>query len=194
MPSRPPRRQGGPPEGAVADDPGAQQGCRLGVGEDLGQGVGVGLVDDGELGVAPVGVPTGEGGRQAEVLVAATAEPARPARVAEPRDPDALADGEPRRTGAQLVDHADDLVTGRHIGATRGEIALGQVEVGPAHPAHRHPHAQLARSGMGLGTFDERERAVVDRPGAADDPRSHRLPQASLDHHRTWTPWPSSAT
>ena len=39
--------QVGPPQGAVADDPGAQQGRRLHVVEPVGQRVGVGLVDHG---------------------------------------------------------------------------------------------------------------------------------------------------
>ena len=88
------RRQRGPTQRAVADDPGAQQRRRLGIVEHLGQGVGVALVDDRQLGVAAVGIPPGERRGDAQVLGAAPAEPAAPAGPAQPGDADALADVE----------------------------------------------------------------------------------------------------
>jgi hypothetical protein len=71
-----------PAQGAIADDPGAQQRCRLGIAEDLGEGIGIVLVDDRELGVAAVDVPSRERRGDAQVLVAAPAEAATPARSA----------------------------------------------------------------------------------------------------------------
>ena len=58
----------GPLQGAVADDAGAEQRRDLDVVERLGERVGVGLVDHGVLGVAPVDVPAGEARVEAEVL------------------------------------------------------------------------------------------------------------------------------
>ena len=48
--------------------------------------------------------------------------------------------------GTQRVDDADDLVAGDDVGAVDGEVAFGDVEVGPAHPARRHPHPDLTRA------------------------------------------------
>src|SRR5215813_9477794 len=101
-------RQRRPLERPVPDDAGTQQGRHLVVAVRGGQRVGVVLVDDGELGVAAVGIPSGEGGGEAQVLVAADAEATDAARVAQPGDADALADLEPPGPGTERVDRADD--------------------------------------------------------------------------------------
>src|SRR5258708_35306380 len=93
-PAGPQRRSA---KGSVADDAGAEQRCRFGIGEDIRQAVYVLLVGDGKFRIASVGVPAGELRPDAEVLVAALTEPADAARPAQPRDSNSLSDTEPLR-------------------------------------------------------------------------------------------------
>ena len=130
---------------SIPDDPGAEQRRGVLVVEPVGQRVRVALVDDGPFGVAAVVVPSREPGRDAQVLVAAHAEATHAAGVAQPRDPDAVADREPRRARAARVDSTDDLVTGHDTEPPRLQVALGEVEIGPADAAHADRDADLAR-------------------------------------------------
>ena len=169
-PSRPPVRHRGAVEGAVPDDPGAQEGRRLLVVERVGQRVRVGLVDDRELRVAPVVVPPGEARGHAEVLVPSSAEPAGTAGVAEPRDADAIAEGEAGRTDATRHHPADDLVTGHDRRPVGREVALGHVQIGAADPAHGHLHQHLGRCRFGHGPLDRPQRPAHRRGPAARPP------------------------
>src|SRR5918994_2116209 len=147
--SVPPRssaaRATGPPQGAVADDAGTQERCRVLVVEAVGHLVGVGLVDDGPLGVAAVRVPAGEARIGTQVLAPAPAPAAAAAGVAQPGDAGPMPRSEAAAPGADGIDGADDLVARHGRRAVRGEVALGQVEVGPAYAAGRYPHPDLAR-------------------------------------------------
>ncbi len=150
-----PRSQRRAPESAVADDAGTEQRGCLGVGEHVGDLVGVPLVDDRELAVAAVGVPTCEPWRGAEVLVAAPAEPAHAARGAQPGDPHALTLGEAPGVPA-LCDHVPDhLVAWDDTGAARGEVALHEVKVRSADPADMHLHEDLMRPWLRDRALDE---------------------------------------
>ena len=68
--------------------------------------------------------------------------------------------------GPQAVDDPDDLVARDHVGAVYGQVTLRHVQVGPTHPAHRHPHQYLSGAGLGKGPVHEPQRALVDRGGA----------------------------
>ena len=158
MPRRPPGGSCGPAQRAEADDPGAQQRGRRLVVEGVGQPVGEGLVDHGQLGVAAVVVPAGEARLEAEVLVAAEAEAARAVGAAQPGDADPLAHREPLGAGPAPVDPAHDLVAGHDVAAMGGQVALDHVQVGPAHAAGADPDPDLARSGLGIGPLAEHQR------------------------------------
>ena len=159
---------------AVADDPRAEERCGRHVVETVGQEVGVGLVDEGELGVAPVDVPAGEARVEAEVLPAGGAEATAPAGVGEPRDADALSLPPAGATRPDRVDGADHLVAGRHQVAVRRQVALGQMQVGPAHPAGEDPEADLPGSRLGHRPFESDQRRAVHGSGAVDGPCRHR--------------------
>src|SRR5881227_3273944 len=101
--------------------------------------VGEGCWDGGEFGVATVGVPAGVAGLWAEVLSTAEAELAVPAGVSQPRDADTVADGElVAALGAEPGDLADHLVSWDHSRSVHRKVALGDVQIGAAHPARVH--------------------------------------------------------
>ncbi len=161
------------PQRAVPDDPGAQQ-RRGRLVVELGRdGVREGLVDHGVLRVTAVGIPPGELGLDAQVLVAPQAEAAPATRVAQPGDADSITGREARRRRPAPLDQPDDLVTGDDARPARREVPFRQVEVRPAHAAGPHPYEDLGRAGDRHRVLDECERAGVDRPGAADGPGPH---------------------
>jgi hypothetical protein len=88
--------------------------------EGRGNRVGVVLVDHDVLGVTTVNVPTGEGGRRAEVLATGEAVTALATGSREPRRPHAVALGEALRAVAEFVDDADDFVTRDYERTSRG--------------------------------------------------------------------------
>ncbi len=165
--------QVGEAQGAVPDDPGAEERRGGDVVESLGDEVGVGLVDENEFGVAAVEVPTGEARSEAEVLPPRDAEAAPPARGGEPRHADALSFPPACAARPDGVDDAHDLVARRDQVATRREIALGQMQVGSAHPAGEDPDADLAGSGLGHRPPEPEKRRSIHRSGAVDGPRRH---------------------
>lgn len=177
-----PRRYVGPAQRPEADDPRTQQRSRLLVREGVGQAIGEALIDNSVLGVATVGVPTGEPRRQTQVLVAALAEATCPACAPQPGDADAFSDREPRGAFAELLDDPDDLMAGDDIRCAWREIPFGEVQVGPADPAH-HPDAHLAHPRLGHRPVDRDHRPGVDRPRLSYDPSPHDgRPSRGGDH------------
>ena len=157
----------------IADDPRAQQRSRLLVREGVRQSVRVPLVDHRGLRVASVGIPTREARAHAQVLVAPQAESTATVGMPEPSDARPVPDGEPLGAAPHGVNPADDLVTGHHPRVVGREVALGQMEVGAAHPAHGDPHPNLARAWFGHVAVDESQRPARDGSRALDDPRPH---------------------
>src|SRR6266851_6053638 len=125
------------------------------------------------VGVAAVGIPAGEARVEAEVLGSAPAEAAYPARVPEPRDPRPIPDREALGARAQSINRPDHLVARDDLRPVRGQVSLGQVQIGSAHAAHRHPEPYLTWPRRRRGTVDPAERAAIDRAGGLDDPGAH---------------------
>src|SRR6202041_3939822 len=91
--------------------------------------------DGSEFGVAAVGVPTGVAGFRAQVLVAASTVLADSAGVPQPGDPHPVTDAElVAGFGADLDNFPDHLVSGRDMLPVHRKVALGDVQVGAAHP------------------------------------------------------------
>ena len=101
-------------------------------------------------------------------------EPARPTGVGQPRDADPGAFAEADAVGSDVVDDPDHLMTGNDEMTFGGEISFGEVEVGAAHAAHRHPHSDLPASGDRTGATDALQGFRVDGSRRVDSPRLHR--------------------
>jgi hypothetical protein len=136
------------------------------VREVAGEAVGVVLVDYRRLGISPVAVPAGEERKEAKVLGAALTEPALPAGVPEPRDADSLTDDKAMGALSDLLDDADDLVSGNHPGALGGQVPLDEVEIGAANGTGCDRNGDLSWPGRRLGPLEEPEGPRLDRPRA----------------------------
>ena len=169
----PARRQRCPAQRPVADDPGAQQRCRLLVVEAGRERVGEALVDHGMLGVPAVGVPAGERGATHRF-----SSPRRQKRHSPhvPRS-HAMPMRSPTANRVAAAPTASTIPTTSWPGTTRGrgaQVALGQVQIGPAHAARRAPAPgpRPARA-RGAASSTSEQRPVVDRSGPPHDPRPH---------------------
>ncbi len=168
------RWQGGPAQRAVADDPGAEQRRQGHVLQALGESVGEGGRYGRVLRVAAVRVPAGVLGARAQVLGPAQAVRARPVGTAQPRDAHPVTDREAAHPGPEPGHRADDLVPRRHPGAAHRQIALGDMEVGAAHPARAHVHEQFVIPRAGQRLLHQPEDTRLDGPRFGHGPRAHR--------------------
>lgn len=156
----------GHPQRAPADQPGAQEGRRR-------DRVQARVERDGEGGLgqemareAAVAGAAGEAGGVAEVLAPRLAVGAVPAGMPEPGHADPHARSRRRHARADRLDAPDDLVS-RHDGVDGlGQVAVDDVDVGPADRAGLDPDAQLARPGV-------RVRTLLRDEGRTDLPQDH---------------------
>src|SRR5207248_8189452 len=139
----------GEPQGAVADQPGAEQRRRLDIAECGRDRKAVALVGDGQLGIAPIDLIAGEAGLIAEVLISAPAVFTSPASPAEPGHPDPVADLEAVDPGSGLGHRADDLVTGHQRQLRPRQLAVENVQIGATHGAGVDLDLHLSRAGRG---------------------------------------------
>src|SRR4029453_6781225 len=81
----------------VADDAGAEQRSKVLIVDACRQGVSERLVNEAEVGVAAVRVPSGKSRRDAEILCTAAAKPAASVGAAKTRDTHPVTDRKPPR-------------------------------------------------------------------------------------------------
>ncbi len=161
------------PQRPVADHAGAQErGCLL-IGKAVGDRVDEIGRGDHHLGKAAVGVLPGEAGVRAQVLLATTAVIAPAAGPMEPRHAHPLVQLDLGYALAHGIDRADDLVPRHDRQAGQRYLALGQVQVGVAHPAGQHPQPHLARSGLGHRQVGRLQWVLLGGPGRPQDHRPH---------------------
>jgi hypothetical protein len=152
----------GSAERAVSDDSGTEERRRLEVAQSGRQPHRERLGHRHRVGVPAVDRPPGELGSDAQVLLAANAELAAPTRPVQPRDADAIADGERHTPVAQGVNDADDLMTRDDGERRQREVTLDDMQIGAATSAcgHSEPHAAVRR--LGERTVDGNERSGRD--------------------------------
>jgi hypothetical protein len=63
--------------------------------------------------------------------------------MSQPRGADSVAERKASRLRTERVDDADDLMSGNDEWTTRREVALGEVEIGPADAARTDPQSKL---------------------------------------------------
>lgn len=91
----------------------------------------------------------------------------------QPRHADAITDSEPARLRSERIDLADDLVAWGDRPTLGSEIALSEVQIGPADTADHNADPHLPRSWLRYRTLDELQRVTGDRPRTVDDPSPH---------------------
>ena len=104
------------------------------VGYPRGDRVGEVLMDDCELSITPVDVVPRKEGVGAQVLPVGGAELTLAAGAVEPGDPHPLPEVETVGPTPQVLDHADDLVTGGQWRLVGGQLSLDDVEIGATDP------------------------------------------------------------
>jgi hypothetical protein len=134
-------------QGAVADQPGAQQRRGRDIIEFGRDRETVALVGDGQLGIAAIDLVAGEPRAVAQILMAAAAVLADATGPAEPWHADPVADREPVGIGSTVHDHADDFVTGHQRQLRVAQFAVEDVQIGPADGTGLDRDQQLPRSG-----------------------------------------------
>ena len=82
--------------------------------------------------------------------------------------------GKPCAHRPEPLHPAHDLVAGRHEVARWLEVALGEVQIRPAHPARADADEQLVRARRRHRAFDPAKRRALDGPGMPHHPGEHR--------------------
>jgi hypothetical protein len=155
-------RKLGPKKRAIADDSRAEEGRRLHVGERVRDRIHVILIRNDIRCKATFHVPTSEGGRGTEVLTPSSAIAANSTGAREPRHANALSNAKACRAISKLVDYSNNFVTRRHEGVLRREIALGQVQIGPADTTRPHRDPKLRRTRYWHLALHLSKRVLVD--------------------------------
>src|SRR5215469_1582954 len=120
-------------QGAVADQSGAHQRRGLDISIAPVDRKAIPLIGNGELGITPVDLIPGEPGAIAQILTSASAIFANPASPAEPRHSDPVA-GYKAVGRLTLLDHnADDFMPGDKRQFGINELAVDDMQIGPAH-------------------------------------------------------------
>ena len=148
-------------ERAITDEPGAEQGCSLGVAPVAAHGQAVALVGDAVVAIATVTRVAGEERVGAQVLPPAPAIAAGAAGPAEPGDADALTLAESLDARAQGRNSAHDLVPRHDRKPGLGEVAVHHVEIGAANTADRDPDQNFAGAGLGNRPLLQGKRSAV---------------------------------
>src|SRR3954465_2080966 len=134
------------PQRTEADQPGTEQWCGVRVVVLADNRKAVSRVGDAELGVSAIDVVAGEARAIAQILAAGRAVRAFTARPTQPWDADAIARSKSRVAGC-LDDGSHDLVAKYQWQLRLRELAVDDVQVGPADRARCHPDQQLTVSG-----------------------------------------------
>src|SRR5581483_4654309 len=123
-----------------------------------------------EFGVPSIDLIAREQGRVAQVLSPLGAVSASAAGVPEPGNAHTVAFAEARDARPHLLDPADNLVPGDDGKLRIRQLAIDDMEIGPAHAAGGHAYEHLARSRLALGDVPHLQR----RAGPLEYHRFHR--------------------
>ncbi len=164
-------RVAGHAQTALADQPGAEQRRQLHVAGLAAQREAVARVGQREVRVAPVDLVAGERGLVAEILAAAGAVATAPAGGPQPGNADALPRLQAVHAGPAALHPAHDLVAGNDGQPHRLELAVDDVQVGPAHAAGADPHEHLTAPRLRHRALDQLQ--ISARPRELHRPHAH---------------------
>ena len=159
-------------QGAITDDPAAQEGRGSHVSEPGRDAHGDVRSNAQVVGEATVAIPAGEGGRAAQVLAAGQAGPAGSVGPGQPCRPGPLADDPALDTRSDCRHDANRLVARDDRRPMRRKVAGCDLEIGPANRARGDAQDELARQRV----MAPQDRAIrVARPEQAEvaEPRAH---------------------
>jgi hypothetical protein len=108
-----------------------------------------------------------------EMARSAKAVGANIASFTQPSDADACPDAETFTLWAELLDDADDLVTGDDSRVLRLEVALADVQIRSANATRLHPHEDLAVTGNRHLHVGRSQGVPFDRRGMFEEHRVH---------------------
>ncbi len=154
---------------AKANDSGTKQGSSLLVGKLLRDGIDKVFRRNSILRVPAVHGITSEGGMVAKIFRPRAAEFAGAIGVMQPGNPHPCADGKPACARAELLNHADDLVSRNHGRFLRDELPFNHVQVGPAHAAVRDANQYFPIRGQWSGNVRKHQRIGLYRGGRLEE-------------------------
>lgn len=158
-------------EGAIANQPGAEQRRSLRIGVGIRKAKTEPRVGHGVFGVTAIQCVAGELRVVAEVLALGTAKTALPSCPAQPRDADALARLETRDTFAQRRHAPDDFMPRHQRQLGLRQRAINNVQIRPAHGARADLHQHLAYARRRYRQFSQPE----PLPRLTENHRTHSL-------------------
>ena len=170
-----PLRVAGQPQRSVPDQPGAEERRRLDIGVARRDPEAVAGIRDRELGVAAVELVAGEERPVAEVLAAPSGSTRHSPHVQPSHGTPTRSPGSTSAPRTDRLGPTDDLVARDERQLRLGQLAVDDVEVGPAHAAGSDPEQHLARAGnrvrqpgraQSAARFVEHHRAHVGTVGA----------------------------
>jgi len=142
---------------AIADEAGAKQRRRFDIAEPVGDVQAEAGVRKHVRGVTPVAAEPGESGMVAEILHSMRAVEAGAVGAPEPRNADAVAKGKTFYSCSQGQHATNDLMS-RHDRKLPVNVAVHDVQVGPAHAACADFDQQVVVLRLGKGPLDPVQR------------------------------------
>jgi hypothetical protein len=103
---------------------------------------------EGEFGVASIQRVTCEASSLAEILSTRSAVSALATGPSQPRDSDAVANVKSLHSFAQPFDPADDFMAGNQGKFGLGQLAIDNVQIGPAYGTRSDAHEHFVRTGI----------------------------------------------
>jgi hypothetical protein len=124
---------------------------------------------EGEFGVTPIQRVTCEASSLAEIFSTRSAVSALTTGPSQPRDSDAVANVKTLHSFAKPLDSADNFMAGNQGKFGLGQLAIDNVQIGPAYRTRSDAHEHFVRTGI-----SDRHRTSDKRPARGlEDHRVH---------------------
>ena len=112
----------------------------------------------------------------AQILISSPTVVTLRAGGVQPSHADPVAFLEALYAGSAAYDAADDFMAGDEGTALGRQVAFGNMQVGPTHPAHLNSNEDFALGRLGSWQVQRVERVGLDRSGSNNSHGVHRVP------------------